>query len=107
MTDARHTWLFAFRWMTGFQFAWIALIALNALQVLQLPWLLVMSPLWIPFVLLLLLELRIALVDTWARRNRHPGTGGARCIDCNHPINAADDDARLCVDCGGFNRRSL
>lgn len=41
--------------------------------------------------------------ETTGRRQKQ--RRGTDCVDCGAAIVAADDDARVCIQCGGRNRR--
>jgi len=56
--------------------------------------------------LLAIFSLLLLLVAWWMQelRNKYLETA-LRCYQCGHPINGNDDDARICINCGGRNRR--
>ena len=63
----------------------------------------------------LLLALAVLVIAAWVLHNeRRAGREAAgieleatgRCLDCEHGIVLEDDDAEICIDCAGRNRRA-
>ena len=55
------------------------------------------------------MRLRIWWAGLWLKHDLRTGklkiTNHVICFDCLHPINPHDDDACVCINCGGRNRR--
>lgn len=94
-----------FRWISGFQFGWIALLVLKLLDVIPLPWWALLAPIWVPLALVLAVEARNALVDAWTAEPDVANPFAPHCSDCGRNIET-NDDAHVCIECGGYNRRS-
>lgn len=56
------------RWIGTFQFLWLGLMACRLFGVIEWPWALLLSPIWLPFALLVTVELVLAFASWRLKR---------------------------------------